>query len=74
MSTHTVKFDELEIEVETRFEKGCKGDYETQPTNDCYVMTGKFGLNGIDVSQAMETINKATKGWLFEDFNEQING
>lgn len=74
--TRTVNFDELEIEAEVIFERGCPGDDQTAPTPDRWNQTGKYGLNGIDISEAIKTIDDACKigEKLTENFDEQING
>jgi hypothetical protein len=74
MKTVTVLFDELEIEAEVEFSAGCAGDQFTQPTEDRWTQTGKYGFNGIDISGAINAIDKATKGKVSDNFDLQING
>ena len=74
METRIVLFDELEIEAEVRLEKGQRGDYENQPIPDYWVQTGRYGYNGIDVSDAINQLDKATNSKISESFDDQING
>lgn len=70
----TVTFDDLEIEAEVVFINGVKGDHITASTMDCWELTGNFALNGIIISESLAIIDRASKGKVFEYFNEQING
>jgi hypothetical protein len=74
MEIRIVLFDNLEIEAEVRLEKGQRGDYENQPIPDYWVQTGKYGYNGIDISDAINQLDKATNQMVSNNFDLQING
>lgn len=72
-TTMTVLFDDLEIEAEVKRVYGVKGDRHTADTKDCYELTGKYGYNGIDISNEIKALSDKMGGIIEQGFNEQIN-